>query len=107
MSAPISVHVDLRQRQPSEGECLPHPDCCSNCAWGIVNPSSPGYQPGQPLSAHKELPGAYDGLCGFVQPVMLNTGRLGVRRNGKFYAAKPGPVLDAYMPKMGVSLVGK
>ena len=107
MSAPTSRPVDLRQRQPSEGECLPHPDCCGNCAWGIVTASSPGYQPGRVMPPYKELPGDYDGMCGHVQPVTLATGELGVRRNGNFYPAKPGPVLDAYMPKMGVSPVGK
>lgn len=99
MSAPMSTSVlltrraDLRDRQPHPDHCLQHPDCCGECAWGFVDPSSPGYQPGLPLpddieSSYEIMPGGYDSHCGEVQIVRhCATGVIYAIRNGRLYVA--------------------
>ena len=95
---------DLRLRQPHPDRCLPHPDCCGECAWNIVAPDSPDYQPGAEVPEDLvELPGSYTGNCGSVQIVQAHPGQIGAVHLGRFYVANPeSKAFQDYSSAMGL-----
>lgn len=99
----VSRRDDLRLRVPP-AECLPHPDCCGSCSWGRVDIDSGRLARGQYIpDGIQLLDGAYTAACGFNQPVVTPDGTIGVISGDRFFEAVPGPILDAYLPNLGLS----